>query len=73
MTYETDNLTAQMNAQLGALTDAAKYKAAAAAHIEYLAKRLAEPAMPTADSYRGNNSTGLLATDYALDDYTTWK
>lgn len=73
MTYESHELTAQMNAQLGALSDAAKYKAAAKAHIAYVTEQLELPDMPAADSYRPQSATGLLATDYAISDYTTWK
>lgn len=69
MTYESQEITAQMNAQLGALTDAAKYKAAAKAHMEYINNE--ERSIPS--SYRPQSATGLLATDYAISDYTTWK
>ena len=69
MTYESQEITAQMAAQLGALSDAAKYKAAAKAHIEYITSE--ERSIPT--SYRPKSATGLLATDYAISDYTTWK
>lgn len=28
---------------------------------------------PDSSTYRPQSTTGLLATDYALDDYNTWK
>ncbi len=69
MSYESQAITDQMAAQLGALSDAAKYKAAAKAHIEYITSEERN----ISSSYRPKSATGLLATDYAISDYTTWK
>ena len=61
MSYESSKITDQMAAQLGALSDAAKYKAAAKAHKEALSQI-------TRDSYAYGGVEG-----YSISDYTTWK
>lgn len=61
MTYEVTELSAKIEAQLNVLTDSAKYKAAAKAHMEAISSI-------TPDSYAFGGVEG-----YAISDYNTWK